>query len=193
MDIDHYLVLGLPTGEQGEKLTDAEINKAYKTKALELHPDKRPDDPNATSNFLQLQSSYEKDKRKKLDERLRVQRQRQSSQCDSIKRKAMADLHERQRAARRNIYAKEMKESTEKIFHNEIQALDRKKKIKVECFVEYSVERLKELFGKFGVVEYVVVKQSSSNNNKKKWSSLLDMASIYDAAAVAARCESCSR
>ncbi|KAI3843788.1 hypothetical protein MKX03_017985 [Papaver bracteatum] len=193
MDIDHYLVLGLPSGEQGAKLTDAEISKAYKTKSLELHPNKCPDDPNATSNFLQIQSSYEtlKDKverqrfdknikdeieRKKLDERLRAQRQHQSSQCDSIKRKAMTDLHERERAAfDEEKYNKVMKESTEKIVRNEMQALDRKKKIKVKCFVEYSAERLKELFGKFGVVEYVV-----------KWSALQDMASIYDAAAVAA-------
>ncbi|XP_026416353.1 pre-mRNA-splicing factor cwf23-like [Papaver somniferum] len=206
--IDHYVVLGLPSGEQGAKLTEADINKAYKTKALELHPDKRPDDPNATSNFLQLQSSYEtlKDKverkrfdqilkdeiqRKKLDATLRVQRQRQSSQCDSKKRKLVEDLHERERAAfdpdldrlaredEEEKYNKEMKESTEKIIGNEMQALDRKKKIKVEFFVEYSAERLKELFGAFGVVEYVVVKKSKNN----KWSALLDMASVCEAAA----------
>ncbi|XP_026441139.1 dnaJ homolog subfamily B member 11-like [Papaver somniferum] len=69
MEVNHYVVLGLPSGKEGAKLTDAEINKAHRTKALELHPDKRPDDPNATSDFLQLQSSYEilKDEKKRKE------------------------------------------------------------------------------------------------------------------------------
>ncbi|MCL7045436.1 hypothetical protein MKW94_005956 [Papaver nudicaule] len=74
MEIDHYVVLGLPSGEQGARLTDADIKKAYKIKALELHPDKRPDNPNANINFLKLSESYEilKDEaqRKILDDRL---------------------------------------------------------------------------------------------------------------------------
>ncbi|KAI3959448.1 hypothetical protein MKW98_019038 [Papaver atlanticum] len=58
-EIDHYAVLGLPSGEEGAKLTQADIKKAYRTKALELHPDKCPDDPNANTNFQKLQSSYD--------------------------------------------------------------------------------------------------------------------------------------
>ncbi|KAI3959446.1 hypothetical protein MKW98_019036 [Papaver atlanticum] len=57
MEIDHYAVLGLPSGEEEAKLTKADIKKAYKTKARELHPDKCPDDPNANTNFQRLQSS----------------------------------------------------------------------------------------------------------------------------------------
>ncbi|MCL7025776.1 hypothetical protein MKW94_004418 [Papaver nudicaule] len=96
MEIDHYVVLGLPSGERGAKLTDADIKKAYKTKALELHPDKRPDDPNANINFLKLTESYEilKDEtqRKILDDR--VQRQRQSSKLNAYlhKREGTASL-----------------------------------------------------------------------------------------------------
>ncbi|TXG64927.1 hypothetical protein EZV62_011921 [Acer yangbiense] len=41
VDVNHYDVLGLPSGA---KLTEKEISKAYKLKALELHPDKRLDD-----------------------------------------------------------------------------------------------------------------------------------------------------
>ncbi|KAL2521177.1 J domain-containing protein [Forsythia ovata] len=55
---DHYAVLGLPSGEEGAKLSEKEITKAYRLKALELHPDKRPDDPNAHSNFQKLTTSY---------------------------------------------------------------------------------------------------------------------------------------
>ncbi|KAI3939331.1 hypothetical protein MKW98_022199 [Papaver atlanticum] len=107
METDHYVVLGLPSGDPGKKLTDADIKKAYKTKARELHPDKRPNDPNANINFQKLQTSYDilKDeiKRKCFDDLLhfRVQRQRQSSQVDSRKHtRMMVDLHERECASK---------------------------------------------------------------------------------------------
>jgi len=104
-DIDHYKVLGLPSGEEGAKLTEKEISKAYKLKALELHPDKRPDDPNAHSNFQKLKTSYEilKDEkaRKLFDDLLRVKReqQRRLSERDGKRRKMVSDLEERERAA----------------------------------------------------------------------------------------------
>ncbi|KAJ4830775.1 hypothetical protein Tsubulata_028655 [Turnera subulata] len=57
--VDHYLVLGLPSGEEGARLTEREITRAYKLKALVLHPDKRPGDPNAHADFLKILASYE--------------------------------------------------------------------------------------------------------------------------------------
>lgn len=61
MLVDHYLVLGLPTGEEGMKLTEREITKAFKAKALQVHPDKRPPDQGAAahSEFQNLTASYE--------------------------------------------------------------------------------------------------------------------------------------
>ncbi|KAJ4715947.1 dnaJ-like subfamily C member 17-like [Melia azedarach] len=105
VDVDHYGVLGLPSGEEGAKLTEKEISKAYKLKALELHPDKRPDDPNAHDNFQKLKSSYEilKDEiaRKLFDDLLKIKREKQhrQSQQDGKRRKMMSDLEERERAA----------------------------------------------------------------------------------------------
>ncbi|KAI4297799.1 hypothetical protein L6164_037665 [Bauhinia variegata] len=105
VDVDHYCVLGLPSGEEGAKLTEKEISKAYKLKALELHPDKRPDDPNAHSNFHKLKTSYEilKDEkaRKLFDDLLRVKRQQQRRQAerDGKRRRMVSDLEERERAA----------------------------------------------------------------------------------------------
>lgn len=112
MDVDHYSVLGLPSGEEGAKLTEKEISKAYKQKALELHPDKRPDDPDAVENFQKLKSSYEilKDEkaRKLFDDLLRVKREQQRfkreqqlrhEQQDVKRRKKISDLQDRERAA----------------------------------------------------------------------------------------------
>ncbi|KAH6803518.1 DNAJ heat shock N-terminal domain-containing protein [Perilla frutescens var. frutescens] len=104
-EVDHYVVLGLPSGEEGATLSEQDINKAYRWKARELHPDKRPDDPNAHANFLKLQNSYQvlkDDKARKLfDDLLRIKRekiQRQGHQ-DSKRRKMMSDLEERERSA----------------------------------------------------------------------------------------------
>lgn len=103
--MDHYIVLGLPSGEEALKLSEKEISKAYKLKALDLHPDKRPDDPDAHEKFQRLKTSYEvlKDEkaRKLFDDLLRIQREKQQkkSQVDSKRRKMMSDLEERERSA----------------------------------------------------------------------------------------------
>uniref|UniRef100_A0A1J3IQ56 DnaJ-like protein subfamily C member 17 n=1 Tax=Noccaea caerulescens TaxID=107243 RepID=A0A1J3IQ56_NOCCA len=103
--VDHYLVLGLPSGEEALKLSEKEIKKAFKLKALVLHPDKNPDDPDAHDKFQRLVTSHEilKDEkaRKLFDDLLRVQREKQhkKSQGDSKRRKMMSDLEERERSA----------------------------------------------------------------------------------------------
>lgn len=105
VDVDHYKVLGLPSGEEASKFSDKEITKAYRSKARELHPDKRPDDPDAHSNFQKLKSSYDilrdEKARKLFDELLRVKRERQQRQLqsDAKRQKMVSDLEERERAA----------------------------------------------------------------------------------------------
>lgn len=105
VETDHYAILGLPSGEEGAKLSDQEIKKAYHSKAKELHPDKKPDDPNAHANFLKLYTSYEvlKDEkaRKLFDDLLRVKKEKLERQGlqDSKRRKMMSDLEERERSA----------------------------------------------------------------------------------------------
>lgn len=216
-DVDHYGVLGLPSGEEGAKLTEKEISKAYKLKALELHPDKRPDDPNAHSNFQKLKTSYEilKDEkaRKLFDDLLRVKReqQRRLSERDGKRRKMVSDLEERERAAFApdpSVKAREEEERIARQLKEEIariramhankgvptkpdlkkesagvgkesmgsggSALDKEKVLKVsweKVGEDYSAEKLRELFSKFGEVEDVVIKGS-----KKKGSALVVMA-----------------
>lgn len=102
---DHYANLGLPSGEEGAKLSLKEIERAYKIKARECHPDKRRDDPAATAAFQRLVSSFEilKDEaaRKALDDLLRARRERllRESRHDAKRRKLATDLEERERAA----------------------------------------------------------------------------------------------
>jgi molecular chaperone DnaJ len=51
---DHYSILGLtPSASQ------ADIKRAYRTKAHELHPDKNPDDPYASIQFNAIKEAYE--------------------------------------------------------------------------------------------------------------------------------------
>lgn len=64
---DFYEVLGVPRGSSQD-----EIRKAYKKLARKLHPDVKPDDPDAQKNFAEITEAYEvlgdDEKRKKYDQ-----------------------------------------------------------------------------------------------------------------------------
>ncbi|XP_073002519.1 uncharacterized protein [Typha latifolia] len=104
-EVDHYEALCLPSGEEGAKLTLDQIDKAYKTQSRLRHPDKRPDDPNATADFQRLRASYDvlrdESARRAFDAVLRARRDRvvRDSARDSKRRKLASDLEERERAA----------------------------------------------------------------------------------------------
>ncbi|KAL6997904.1 hypothetical protein U1Q18_008029 [Sarracenia purpurea var. burkii] len=217
-EVDHYIILGLPSGEEGAKLLEKEITKAYRKKALELHPDKRPDDLSAHADILQLNSSYailKDDKARKLfDDLLRIKRDkvRRLSQQDSKRQKMMSDLEVKERAAFAPDPAAKAQEEEERITRklkeeiariramhaNKVafttpprrkeakvggresmdgggSGLDKQKVLKVsweKIGEDYSAQRLRELFEKFGEVEDVVIKSS-----KNRGSALVVMAS----------------
>ncbi|XP_074580672.1 uncharacterized protein LOC141837110 [Curcuma longa] len=115
--VDHYAVLCLPSGEEGAKLTLKQIEKAYHSQSRIRHPDKRPDDPNATADFQRLKTSFEvlKDEaaRRVFDARLRARRERvlRDSALDAKRRKLATDLEERERAAEAEDEADSAKQS----------------------------------------------------------------------------------
>jgi tetratricopeptide (TPR) repeat protein len=51
---DHYAILKL-----SRDATEVDIKKAYRSLARVFHPDKRPDDPDASENFRLIQEAYE--------------------------------------------------------------------------------------------------------------------------------------
>ncbi|KAH0678800.1 hypothetical protein KY284_019885 [Solanum tuberosum] len=209
IEVDHYSALDLPSGEEGAKLSEIEISKAYRKKALELHPDKRLDDPiNAHLNFQKLKASYDilKDdkKRKLFDEMIQLQQQQQQQhqqqqQEDSKRRKMMsfvpdinlARLEEEERIAikllgeiariREILLSK--KESSE-------MCVDKEKVLKVSWSKsggeDYTCQRLRELFSNFGEVEHVIM--GSSSKNKKRSYALVEMLSKADAAKAVSSC-----
>ncbi|NIQ02386.1 MAG: DnaJ domain-containing protein [Nitrospinaceae bacterium] len=62
----YYDILGV-----SKTATDEEIRKAYKSKALQYHPDRNKDDPKAEEKFKEVNEAYavlkDKDKRKQYD------------------------------------------------------------------------------------------------------------------------------
>ena len=104
-DVDPYAVLGLAPGV----LTDAEIKRAYRKKALVLHPDKRKDSERevAQREFDALQKAYDilldPQARKALEDlaKARAATQARFDAQDAKRRKMREDLERRERAAER--------------------------------------------------------------------------------------------
>jgi DnaJ family protein C protein 17 len=98
-DVDWYEVLGVVPGA-----TKDEINKAYKKKALKLHPDKNRDNPNAAALFQQVHKALEilsDDKqRAAIDAALKAkfERQKRDSAMDQKRRDMKKALYEREEA-----------------------------------------------------------------------------------------------
>lgn len=103
MEVDHYAILGLPSGVAGLKFSQKDITKAYKIKALKLHPDKRRDDPNAYKKFQKLQNSYDilKDRntRQVYDDRVRAEHDK--ALRDLMRKKVMEDFRKKELAEKK--------------------------------------------------------------------------------------------
>ena len=54
MPADYYDILGV-----SQDASDKEIKKAYRKKAMQYHPDRNPDDPEAEQKFKQASEAYD--------------------------------------------------------------------------------------------------------------------------------------
>ncbi|KAH9611815.1 hypothetical protein KSS87_006758 [Heliosperma pusillum] len=156
-EIDHYTILGLPSGEEGAKLTLLEISKAYKQKALILHPDKNPNDPKANDNFTQLKSSYEilkhETSRKLFDDLLKIRREKvvRDRNLDAKRRRMVSDLEERERGAAFGVVDPERE--------------TRAKEEKIMRKLDEEIRRIRDMLAKKGsVFEKTEVKRENGGN-----------------------------
>ncbi|XP_077231283.1 uncharacterized protein LOC143864261 isoform X2 [Tasmannia lanceolata] len=125
---DHYTILGLPTGEEGTKLTIKEIEKAYKLQAKTLHANKNPNpnDTLAKLTFQKLKTSYDILKneitRKAFDDlvRAKLDRSHRESLFDSKRRRMISDLERREREKDK---AREEEEIAAKKFREEVERI----------------------------------------------------------------------
>lgn len=131
--IDHYSILGLPSGKKGTNLSNEDIKKAYRSKALELHPDKRRDDPIAVVDFQQLQASYEINTRKEFDNVVVIRVKKQ-------KRQKTYSEHMSKRSERKHSYGGNRRERRKKMM--EEQEINRRRMMEEELEEEKELDRM---------------------------------------------------
>ncbi|QDS72677.1 hypothetical protein FKW77_002990 [Venturia effusa] len=101
-DVDYYALIG---GDIHPGSTEEAIRTAYRKKALAIHPDKRPNDPNAATAFHELQIANDvlsDPAAKEVYDRVRMGRELKKKQAEMMtgKRKRMAeDLERRESGA----------------------------------------------------------------------------------------------
>lgn len=101
-DVDYYALIG---GDIHPGSTEEAIRTAYRKKALAIHPDKRPNDPNAATAFHELQIANDvlsDPAAKEAYDRVRMGRELKKKQAEMMtgKRKRMAeDLERRESGA----------------------------------------------------------------------------------------------
>eukprot|EP00249_Psilotum_nudum_P009357 c21878_g1_i1 orf=328-1266(-) len=124
---DYYDILGLQPGLQGgTKASAVSIRKAYHARALACHPDKRPNDPHAASEFQLIQRAYEvlgdHKARSAYDELLNIKRIRleRENQQNSKRQKMMQDLRDREWAFDLQQKEKEAEDRAAKRFKEEL-------------------------------------------------------------------------
>ncbi|KAL3631490.1 hypothetical protein CASFOL_024474 [Castilleja foliolosa] len=182
----HYAVLGLRGGAAAAGFSEQDISKAYKLMALELHPDKRPDDPDAHAKFLQLKQSYEilKTAKGKGSRKKKPDDDQYNSNSDSKRRRMMSDLEKRERFAAVDPIMKAAAQEEEKIARQLKADISRiratiKKRPTGTSSIPFDYKEEKKVFkplaipnpiisaASFNLFEYSVLSKLSSKNGSK--------------------------
>ncbi|KAI7850259.1 hypothetical protein BDC45DRAFT_447300 [Circinella umbellata] len=195
-EVNYYELLGVQV-----EATLKEIKKAYRLKALELHPDKNPS-PDAGALFHTISQAYEvllDDKAKASYDNVlkaRLERVKKKTQMDSKRRAAQTELEERENQAKK---AKMEQDQAEAKYYAELAriraegakrreewqkipepteldcALKIKWKRKKHTFTE---EELEKLLNPIGKVDTIAIAE------KKKGTALVVFKTVVDAHAV---------
>lgn len=143
-----------------------DIKKAYRKKALKLHPDKNPDNPNAASEFHKLSKILEiltdESARKAYDKVLKGRKEAalRHRELDSKRRKLKEDLEARERSSRNF----NNQRTAEGIFREEIERLMREGSKLVEEEIALITKQIRE-----EASQNVVVSDSTKYRVKIKW------------------------
>lgn len=141
-DLDLYELLGVsPT------CTESDIKKAYRKKALQCHPDKNPDNPNAAKEFQQLSAVLEiladEAARKAYDKVLRARKEAElrKNELDGKRRKLREDLERREREGLGGLRHKQ--KSPEEVLKDEIERLRKEGSKAVEEEMEFVLQQVR--------------------------------------------------
>ncbi|XP_017873916.1 PREDICTED: dnaJ homolog subfamily C member 17 [Drosophila arizonae] len=129
-DINLYDLLGVSNDAE-----QAEIRKAYRKRALDCHPDKNPDNPQAVERFHELSKALEiltdATARSAYDKVLRAKKaaELRTKQLDSKRQKLKEELEERERAALHKLQAGQpystVRKTDEEVLQEQIERLRR--------------------------------------------------------------------
>lgn len=141
-DLDLYELLGV-----SPSCTESEIKKAYRKRALQCHPDKNPDNPNAAKEFQQLSAILEiltdEAARRAYDKVLKARKEAElrKNELDGKRRKLREDLERRERAGLGGMRQKQ--KSPEEVLKEEIERLRKEGSKAVEEEMEYVIQQLR--------------------------------------------------
>ena len=104
--INYYTLLGIE-----QDVDEATIRKAYRKRALELHPDKNPDNPKAEELFMAIKHASEvlldKEQRNEFDAKLTAQKASAARyrSMDETRARMRQELEAREKTAAENSFA----------------------------------------------------------------------------------------
>ncbi|XP_034485908.1 dnaJ homolog subfamily C member 17 [Drosophila innubila] len=129
-DVNLYDLLGISIEAE-----QAEIRKAYRKRALDCHPDKNPDNPQAAERFHELSKALEiltdVTARAAYDKVLKAKKaaELRTKQLDSKRQKLKEELEQRERAALHKLQAGQpystVRKSDEEVLQEQIERLRR--------------------------------------------------------------------
>lgn len=141
-DLDLYELLDVSIS-----CSEADIKKAYRKKALQCHPDKNPDNPNAAKEFQQLSAILEiltdEAARKAYDKVLKGRKEAElrKNALDGKRRKLREDLEKREREGFSAM--KQKQKSAEELLKEEIDRLRKEGSKAVEEEMEYVMQQVR--------------------------------------------------